>query len=635
MKTPNKDALIRISGALRREKFNPGIDGMTASQNYNHILLNGDLIEKRLSEGNYTPKPALLFAIVNRKGRQREVCRFTAMDVTVQRALTELLADEVTDGFSKHSFAYITGRGRHAAAAAFIEYANKYRFAARIDPKACFDNIDRELLYEKLESTIGGGAALELIRAYAECSVADEKGMHKRARGILQGSPLSPILMNIYFHELDMLLESCEIPFVRYADDLIVFARSEEEASERAKIASDILTEKLRLELNTEKLMIARADEFEYLGFVFARDERGGILASEQARSDEGRYDDNWTANRFAASPKTVNILSNGLLSRRELALMFEPAEGGEKTVLPAGAIEQLNVFSSVTFAPQVIKAAFDNGIRINIFDKFGELLGRFEPASGFRDINVPLNQLELYIRAKGMRMYYARDFLISRNHNIMLNLRYQRKTYKNSRCTEALAALKLMESEMKACKTIEELLLIEARMQGAYYSCFDEIIKNPNFAFEKRTRRPPKNELNAMISFGNTFLYNYIATAINKTSLDIRIAYLHATNRRRESLDLDIADVYKPLIVDRTIFSLINKRMIAPVHFAKEENGGVYLTNAGKKLFVTALHEKLASAVSVGNELKTYAEIIRDEINTLCADIRAKRRHKSFRQLR
>lgn len=346
METPQKDALIRISGALCREKFNPGIDGMTASQNYNHILLNGDLIEKRLSEGKYTPKPALLFAIVNKKGRQREVCRFTAMDVTIQRALAELLADEVADGFSKHSFAYIIGRGRHAAAAAFIEYANKYRYAARIDPKTCFDSIDRELLYEKLEKTIGGGAALGLIRAYAECAVADEKGMHKSARGILQGSPLSPLLMNIYFHELDMLLESREIPFVRYADDLIVFARSEEEAGESAKLASDALTEKLRFELNTDKLMIARADEFEYLGFVFARDERGGILASEQAHGDEGRYDDNWTANRFAISPKTVNILSNGLLSRRELTLMFEPADGGEKTVLPAGAIEQLNVFS-------------------------------------------------------------------------------------------------------------------------------------------------------------------------------------------------------------------------------------------------------------------------------------------------
>ena len=82
-------------------------------------------------------------------------------------------------------------------------------------------------------------------------------------------------------------------------------------------------------------------------------------------------------------------------------------------------------------------------------------------------------------------------------------------------------------------------------------------------FKFERRSRRPPKNEVNAMISFGNTILYGYIADVIQKTDLDIRIAFLHSANRRSQSLNLDIAELFKPIIIDRLIFSLINKHII------------------------------------------------------------------------
>lgn len=137
------------------------------------------------------------------------------------------------------------------------------------------------------------------------------------------------------------------------------------------------------------------------------------------------------------------------------------------------------------------------------------------------------------------------------------------------------------------------------------------------------------------MLSFGNTFLYNYLAVEINKTPLDIRIAFLHSTTSRAESLNLDLADVFKPFIVDRTIFTLVNNRRIGLNHFYHEQNGGVYLTNEGKKVFIAALTDKLDSEIPVRNEHKTYAEVIRDEVRTLCADIKALKKHRSFRQVR
>lgn len=137
------------------------------------------------------------------------------------------------------------------------------------------------------------------------------------------------------------------------------------------------------------------------------------------------------------------------------------------------------------------------------------------------------------------------------------------------------------------------------------------------------------------MLSFGNTFLYNYLAVEINKTPLDIRIAFLHATTSRAESLNLDLADIFKPLIVDRTIIALVNNRRIGRDHFYGEPNGGVYLTSEGKKLFIAAITEKLESEIPVKDGHKTYAEVIRDEVRALFVDIKALKKHRSFRQVR
>ena len=101
--------------------------------------------------------------------------------------------------------------------------------------------------------------------------------------------------------------------------------------------------------------------------------------------------------------------------------------------------------------------------------------------------------------------------------------------------------------------------MLVEARARELYYRMINEIISNEDFHFTIRTKRPPKDPINALISFENVYLYNRIATEINKTSLDIRIGFVHFTTNRSQSLNLDLADIFKPIIVDRVIFSLIN----------------------------------------------------------------------------
>lgn len=98
-------------------------------------------------------------------------------------------------------------------------------------------------------------------------------------------------------------------------------------------------------------------------------------------------------------------------------------------------------------------------------------------------------------------------------------------------------------------------------------------------FKFTVRSRRPPKDEINAMISFGNVYLYQKIAQMIHRTSVDIRISFVHSAMKRYENLNLDLADIFKPIIVDRVIYTLINKKMIVKdKHFQKEAQGATFL---------------------------------------------------------
>ena len=139
---------------------------------------------------------------------------------------------------------------------------------------------------------------------------------------------------------------------------------------------------------------------------------------------------------------------------------------------------------------------------------------------------------------------------------------------------------------------------------------------KKIEFAFENRSRRPPRNPINAMISFGNVVLYQKIATEIYKTSLDIRIGLVHSANGRSESLNLDIAEIFKPIIVDRVIFALINNKAIkADLHFTVLENGGVMMNLEGKRIFIRELEKKLFQKITVKGDTVTYQTLMKDEV--------------------
>jgi CRISPR-associated protein Cas1 len=223
------------------------------------------------------------------------------------------------------------------------------------------------------------------------------------------------------------------------------------------------------------------------------------------------------------------------------------------------------------------------------------------------------VKQAEHYLNNE-LRLILAKEFVNGAFRNIR-----QVVSYYNNRGKEIakiLAEIEALGEKIDTAYSIEELMAIEGNIRDTYYKGFDEIIDDPEFKFESRSKRPPQNKLNALISFGNSLMYTTILSEIYRTHLDPRIGFLHTSNFRRFSLNLDVAEIFKPIIVDRLIFALINKKIIKVKDF-DSKLGGIVLTEEGNKLFIREFEEKMASTIK-HNELGrnvSYRRIIRMEL--------------------
>lgn len=161
--------------------------------------------------------------------------------------------------------------------------------------------------------------------------------------------------------------------------------------------------------------------------------------------------------------------------------------------------------------------------------------------------------------------------------------------------------------------KTVAELMGVEGNCRHMYYTAFDLIIND--FEMGNRTKQPPSNEVNALISFANMMCYSTVLGQIYHSQLNPTISFLHKPGARRYSLALDIAEVFKPLLVDRMLFKLLNKREIRAEHFDKKMNG-CRLNDAGRKIVVREWDERLRDTIkhrSLGRNV-SYKHLIRLE---------------------
>jgi len=289
---------------------------------------------------------------------------------------------------------------------------------------------------------------------------------------------------------------------------------------------------------------------------------------------------------------KSIYIFSDGELRRKGSTLYFEGEKG--RKYIPVENVRELLIFGEVSINKKLLDFCSQQEIILHFFNYYGYYSGSFYPREHYNSGYMILRQAEFYLDGE-KRMTLARKFVQGAVGNIKKVLQYYQNRGKV--LEEQLEAVQQLENMLANSRNTDELMAIEGNIREHYYSAFDRILQNKIFEFDKRTRRPPKNRLNALISYGNSLLYTTVLSEIYKTHLDPRIGYLHTTNFRRFTLNLDIAEVFKPIIVDRVIFTLINKQMLGEKHF-EAKMGGIVLNEAGQKTFVAEYEKRLQSTI-------------------------------------
>lgn len=189
--------------------------------------------------------------------------------------------------------------------------------------------------------------------------------------------------------------------------------------------------------------------------------------------------------------------------------------------------------------------------------------------------------------------MHIAQQLVLGASHNMLKIVRYyhNRKTEMQS----ILEAIEKHRSHIPEAKDVPELMGLEGNCRQAYYESFEHIITD--FRMNSRQKQPPSNEVNALISFGNMMCYTLTLDTIFHTQLNPTISFLHEPGARRYSLALDIAEIFKPILVDRTIFRVLNKRELKAHHFEQQLNA-CFLKEEGKKIFIRVFEERLRDTI-------------------------------------
>lgn len=292
-------------------------------------------------------------------------------------------------------------------------------------------------------------------------------------------------------------------------------------------------------------------------------------------------------------SKKNYYILSEGILKRKENTIYFVNEKG--KKPIPINKVYSIYAYGQITFSSQVMSLLSKNGVPIHFFNYYGFYSGSYYPRETLLSGDLLVKQADYYLNIQ-KRLELAKLFVEGAANNILKVLAY----YKiENNIKETL-------SELNSTNKITEIMNIEGRIRSEYYSKFDEILPD-DFKMEGRSRQPPKNMINSLISFGNSMMYSTVLTELYNTQLNPTISYLHEPSERRFSLSLDLSEIFKPIFVDRLIFYMVNKRMLSKKDFNEDLNccllndkgRNKFIKEYNKRLEKTIKHKKLKKNVS------------------------------------
>ncbi len=637
---------------VKENNGSPGIDGVTVTQFNQGLKGKLQQLIYDISTGVYGAKPCKNIDIPKKSGAFRTLSIPTVRDRIVHTVLSQALVPFFEPHFEKGSYGYRPKRSYLQAIKQIEKYRERgYRLVLDADIKSYFEHIPHTKLMTQLADYLVDKPLLNLV----ETSLLAMQ-YHKNKRlfgadaglGLPQGSPLSPVLANLYLDPLDEALQQEGFIMVRYADDFVVLCKSNSAAAKAMALTKQLL-ETLHLAFNYDKTRIVDFESgFVFLGHYFVdnlvqplHQETGKALRSEWVwdtpsltnnepfnlkRTTELRTTDSAEPSQFdfaqqfereivdCSTSEHINQLNENnrsdirLVSKlRTLYLItqgsvvhklggrFEVKHAGEVlTSIPINQVDNMMIFGAIHHTRAVLIECIENHIPILLMTKSGHFIGMAGPNTLVtpKTAEAQLNQHESKKLNLAATLVNAK--IINSYVFIKRKMRYL-ATNQQLTLSKLLVQLKQLAKQASNTKTIPKLRGVEGIAAKTYFYGLQQLI-DKKWQFNNRNRRPPEDPVNALLSFGYHILFGNVQALIHGRGLLNNIGYLHNA-QYQPSLALDLMEPFRAPVVDSTVVQFLASSAITPADFLYD-NGACLISATAKKRFITAMESKLQASV-------------------------------------
>jgi CRISPR-associated protein Cas1 len=651
------EALFRNWEHVRNNGGCAGADGITIERFASDLDAELNTLIKQVEGGDYRSLPLLPIEVEKKpeSGGTRTLLVPSVRDRVLQTCVGRQLGSAFEDEFLECSFAYRPHRSVNSAIAR-IRYLRDhgYRFAVKEDIENFFDRIDHPLLRKRIATGVRDTRIVTLIDQWITGPVWNGTNINPLQRGIPQGSPISPLLANLFLTDFDIAIQEAGLKLIRYADDFLILSKEEDQANPAMTISEREL-EKLNLRLKDQKTEIRTFEEgFRFLGALFLGNDvwipwekhqlhtrvlsvpkpmpptlvqrwlepprltamsaalAGAGVAVIAERQPEEDKDDNMAYLYLVEQGSIVRKIGNRIVIEKDGAILLDR---------PYHKLEAVLLFGNIQITTQAMSELLDNGVRLDLLSRRGDLRGALTPSLGK---NVPLRIAQFELHRDSVRsLAMARSIVDAKLANSAQVLEtFGDRTEARGPVTEtALAEIQRARESATTAATLEVLNGIEGSAARLY---FDTLMRRNKSAFSwpGRARHPATDPINSLLSFAYTLVANELAGLTEALGLDSYLGSLHQLDYGRRSLSLDLVELFRAPLVDRLVLTICNRRQFDAADFEPVEEGALHLRPESSKRFL-AEYERWMLHAPLGSAGEGFRPVLRKTVESYAVAVR------------
>lgn len=598
-----------------------GVDGVSVD------LFAGDAphqlhtLHRQLQRDSYQAQPAKGFHLAKKSGGHRLIGIPTVRDRIVQRLLLQHLYPTLEARLSESAFAYRPGRSIYQAIARVMErYQYQPAWVVKADIQQFFDQLAWPVLLSEVDQLAAAPSVQGWLEQQLRAGVVVQGQWQRATKGVPQGSALSGALANLYLAGFDRRCLEAGIHLVRYGDDCVAVCASLLQASRTLALMADWLQE-VYLDLHPDKTQVVPPDgEFIFLGHHFAQ---GQVLLPpwRQAAADRPKPRAKTRSKTGGRPPQVCSLVRQSFPSSPvpdhywsdEMTTLYISEQGSYlrtqhqqfqvlhdrelRCAVPVNRVSHVVVFGCCNVSHGAVSLALRRRIPILYLANNGRYFGRLQ-TDGHAQVDYLIEQVQKS-QDSAFKLRQAQQMVQAKLKNSRTVLQRLNRRQTTPTATEAIEKLAALIEQVPQIEALDVLLGWEGQGSALYFRAFATLLKG-DFQFEKRTRRPPTDPINSLLSLGYTLLHQNIYSMVEAAGLHPHFGNLHLPQKNRPSLVCDLMEEFRAFAVDLLVAYLINSNIFTEEDFTPpDDRGGVYLFPDALKKFLKHWEDKLQQSVT------------------------------------